>query len=125
MPGISFHHFALAFDEQYRLIVKDLGLLCGIEVTYDKEGEGQRRNFCWIVGGHKVPEERTTIVIKVHDDLKFQVVVFHHDVNLQLYMDNVVLFRRGTADIENLFLKSADSTFPRKPDVLLEHIHPA
>jgi hypothetical protein len=42
MRGISFHHFALTFDEQNRFIVKDLGSFCGTEVTYDKQGQGKR-----------------------------------------------------------------------------------
>ncbi|KAH8889939.1 kinase-like protein [Thozetella sp. PMI_491] len=102
MRGISSHHFALTLDEQYRPIVKDLGSLCGTEVIYDNEG-GRRRDFRWIVGGHGVPEKKMTIVIEVVKDLKFQIVVSHHDVNSQLYMDNVDQFRQGTVDTENLF----------------------
>ena len=45
VPGISFHHLALTFDQHNRPIVQDLGSLCGTEVTYDKEGQGVRSNF--------------------------------------------------------------------------------
>lgn len=102
MQGISFHHFALKFDDHYRPIVKDLGSLGGTEITYDKGGKGKRSDFVWIVGGHKVPNERKKIVITVNNYLRFQIVVSHHDITSQLYIDSVHRFRQGTANAENL-----------------------
>ncbi len=104
IPGISSHHFTLTFDELYRPIVKDFGSLCGINITYDNQGGEQRRDFRWIVGGHEVPCEKTAIIIEVvKSRLTFQIVVSHHDINSQLYMDSVDRFKRGTAGTENLF----------------------
>ena len=93
MTGLSYHHFALTFDNHNRLIVKDLGSLDGTEVIYDKQGKGKRSDFVWIVGGDKVPEEKEPIVINVNDHLKFQIVVSYYDIALQLYIDNVNSFR--------------------------------
>ena len=103
VPGISSHHFALTFDEHNRLIVKDLGSLYGTQVIYDNHGKGRRRDFRWIVGGHKVPERKGRIVIKITELLKFRIVVSHHNITSQVYIDNVNWFRQGIADAENLF----------------------
>ncbi|KAL2184991.1 kinase-like protein [Thermothelomyces heterothallicus CBS 203.75] len=99
---ISFHHFALTFDDHYRPIVKDLGSSNGTEVTYDTRGKGNRSNFVWIIGGHGTPQEIKTIVINVNKDLKFQIVVAHHDITSPQYIDNVNRFRQGMADAGNL-----------------------
>jgi hypothetical protein len=100
---ISFHHFALTFDDHYRPIVKDLGSANGTEVTYDTQGEGKRSDFVWIIGGHDVPQRMKAIVININKNLKFQIVVAHHDITSPRYIDNVNRFRHGTANAENLF----------------------
>lgn len=102
IQGISFHHFALTFDEQNRLIVKDLGSFSGTEVTYDRKGQGKRSNFVWIIGGHKTPKGMTSIVINVHDTLKFQIVVSDHEIQSAQYVDNINRFRQGAASMDNL-----------------------
>ncbi|AEO61522.1 hypothetical protein MYCTH_2311751 [Thermothelomyces thermophilus ATCC 42464] len=99
---ISFHHFALTFDDHYRPIVKDLGSSNGIEVTYNSRGKGNRSNFIWIIGGHRIPRYTETIVINVNKDLKFQIVVARHDITSPQYIDNVNRFRQGMADAGNL-----------------------
>ncbi len=103
MQGISYHHFALTFDDHIRPIVKDLESLDGTEVIYDKQGHGKRRDFIWIIGGHDVPQEKKSIVINANNHLKFQIVVAHHDITSQLYIDNVNRFRQGTVSADNLF----------------------
>lgn len=102
ISGVSFHHFALTFDQQNRPIVQDLGSLCGTEVTYDERGQGKRRNFRWVVGGDDTPNSAKTIIINIHNQLQFQIVIIHHDLTSQLYRENVDSFRRGTIDTENL-----------------------
>ncbi|KAK4151490.1 kinase-like domain protein [Chaetomidium leptoderma] len=101
--GFVFHHFALTFDDHYRPIIKDLGSFNGTEVTYDKQGEGKRSDFVWIIGGHEVPQEKKAIVININKNLKFQIVAAHHDITSPGYIDNVNRFRQGTANAENLF----------------------
>jgi hypothetical protein len=102
ISGISFHHCALTFDKHNRPILRDLGSLNGTAVTYDNEGKGFRSKFHWIIGGHNVPNEKNEIVIDLQEHLKFQIVVSHHDITSQLYIDNVSWFRQGTARAENL-----------------------
>jgi serine/threonine-protein kinase Chk2 len=102
VPGISFHHLAITFDQQSRPIVQDLGSLYGTEVTYDKEGQGARTNFVWIVGGHNIPRKKKNIIIRIHKHLKFLMVVYQHDKTSQQYIDNINRFNQGTADAENL-----------------------
>ncbi|KAK4243398.1 kinase-like domain-containing protein [Corynascus novoguineensis] len=103
IQSLSAHHFALTFDEHYRPIIKDLGSSNGTEVTYDKQGEGRRSDFVWIIGGHGIPQEKDIIVITINKNLKFQIVVARHDITSQRYIDNVNRFRQGTANAENLF----------------------
>ncbi|KAK3336978.1 kinase-like domain-containing protein [Cercophora scortea] len=102
IQSVSAHHFALTFDDHYRPIVKDLGSLNGTEVTYDDQGQGWRSDFVWIIGGHRVPSGKKTIVITINENLKFQMVVAHHDITSPQYIDNVNRFRQGTANAENL-----------------------
>ncbi|KAH6614517.1 protein kinase [Chaetomium sp. MPI-SDFR-AT-0129] len=102
IQSLSAHHFALTFDDHYRPIIKDLGSFNGTEVTYDKQGKGRRSDFVWVIGGHDIPQETYTIVITISPSLKFQIVVAHHDITSQQYIDNVNRFRQGTADAENL-----------------------
>ncbi|KAK3302817.1 kinase-like domain-containing protein, partial [Chaetomium strumarium] len=103
IPSFSAHHFALTFDDHHRPIIKDLGSYNGTEVTYDGVGEGRRSDFVWVIGGHDVPRKITTIVICVHESLKFQIVVTDHDITSPPYIDNVKRFRQGMANAESLF----------------------
>ena len=102
IQGISFHHFALTFDEQNRIVVRDLVSFTGTEVTYDSQGQGKRSGFVWIVGGHDTLEEKTSVVINVNTSLKFQIVVSRHDITSQQYVNDVNRFRQGIADMDNL-----------------------
>ncbi|UNI14821.1 Non-specific serine/threonine protein kinase [Purpureocillium takamizusanense] len=116
LKGISKHHFSLTFDDANRLIVRDWGSLLGTEVTYDAQGHGKRSNFRWIVGGDRNPEEKTSILIKVHGTVEFQVVAAKHDVKSPQYIDNVHRFRQGTATAEDLF---SDLDLPCRADTEL------
>ncbi|KAL2256261.1 hypothetical protein VTK26DRAFT_1918 [Humicola hyalothermophila] len=103
IQSLSAYHFALTFNDHYRPIVKDLGSSNGTEVTYNKQGKGRRSGFVWIIGGHRIPQEKNAIVITINENLKFQIVVARHDINSPQYIDNVNRFRQGTANAENLF----------------------
>ncbi|KAJ5007381.1 hypothetical protein K4K57_010796 [Colletotrichum sp. SAR 10_99] len=85
-----------------RLIVKDLGSLMGTEVTYDDEGHGKRSNFCWIIGGHKIPNEKH-ITISVGHTISFFISVPYHDITSPEHVDRVSHFLRGAAPTEVLF----------------------
>lgn len=100
---ISFHHFTLTFDTAKRLIVKDWGSLSGVEVTYDNEGRGRRRDFQWIVGGDVTLTHKEAIIINLRDTIKFQVVPNDHDIAEQPYIDKVNLFCKGRLTAPELF----------------------
>ena len=89
LPGIGVHHFAITFDEQYRIVVKDLDSTGGTEVTFNGHGSGRLREFSWVVGGDILSQLYTEIVINVNDILKFQIVVADHDIMSPLYIYNV------------------------------------
>ena len=42
------------------------------------------------------------MVITIHDCFKFLMVVYHHEVTSQQYIDNINRFRQGTADADHL-----------------------
>ncbi|KND93537.1 Serine/threonine-protein kinase RAD53 [Tolypocladium ophioglossoides CBS 100239] len=116
IKSLSYHHFGLTFDDDRRLIVKDWGSLAGTEVTYDGEGEGKRRGFCWIVGGNRVPHNKKNITITIDNTVQFRIVAAHHDVASQAYIDKVDRFRQGTATAEDLF---GNLDLPQRPDTEL------
>ena len=96
-PGLSGFHFSISFDDQWRLIVKDLNSTHGTQVTYgDKgKGEGLRRNFQWIVDGVDVLSSGP-IVIRVHDKLSFHLVPEKHDMTKREIKAKVDAFRQGS-----------------------------
>ncbi len=102
VPGISFHQLTITFDQHNRPIVQDLASLHGTEVTYDNEGKGMRSDFVWIVGGHRVPQKKESIVIQVHKNFKLSLVIYQHETTSQQYIDNVNRFRHGTTDADRL-----------------------
>ncbi|QPH09512.1 hypothetical protein C2857_000318 [Epichloe festucae Fl1] len=114
LRGISRYHFSLTFDERGRFIVKDLHSLAGTEVTYDGEGGGRRRNFHWIVGGDHNAHKREKIIIKVHEDVQFQIVVAEHDVHSESYKAQVKEFCDGNTTTEEL---PSDLDIPLRPDM--------
>jgi hypothetical protein len=110
LPHISRRHCYLTFNEQRRLAVRDCSRH-GTIVTYDGKGgekrrliveydragrEKKRREFTWIIGGHRVPDHTETIVIQLHEDLKFQIVV-SKPAFIDAYLDNVDKFLKEAA----------------------------
>ncbi|KAM3456385.1 hypothetical protein MY3296_001664 [Beauveria thailandica] len=100
--GVSNVHFSLTFDESNRPIIKDLNSFMGTQVTYDGGGQGVRRDFRWIVGGHDTPREKKCIVITVPDTVSIQVVVQPFDIKSPAYVGGVGWFKQGTATTEAL-----------------------
>jgi hypothetical protein len=108
--GISDHHCAITFENDfndanvYRLVVRDLKSAYGTSVAYDeKASRNMRRDFRWIVSGHPVPEDMDPIVIELHKNLKFRIVVFAKDMKTQQSIDNVNWFLQGAVSMDDLF----------------------
>jgi hypothetical protein len=102
LPGVSAYHFALTFDANYRLIVRDLGSTYGTSVIYDGMGWGRWRSFDWIVGGSGFLQKVNTIVVKVNKFLQFRLVIPQHGVDSKSYRDRVDRFRAGVTDAEQV-----------------------
>ena len=102
LPGVSAYHFALTFDANYRLIVRDLGSSLGTTVIYDDMERGRWSLFDWIVGGSDFLQKVNTIVVKVTKFLQFRLVIPRHDVDSKSYRDRVDRFRAGTTDAEQV-----------------------
>ncbi|KAL9011296.1 MAG: hypothetical protein Q9173_003850 [Seirophora scorigena] len=102
LPGVSFFHFALTFDANYRLVVRDLGSTCGTMVIYDRLERARRSHFDWIVGGSDFLEGVSRIIVNIAKSIQFQLVVPRHDIQSESYKAKVDRFRAGTADTEQL-----------------------
>ncbi|KAL8902415.1 MAG: hypothetical protein Q9207_004736 [Kuettlingeria erythrocarpa] len=102
LPGVGFYHFTLTFDNNYCLVVRDLGSTCGTTVVYDGTGRGRWSNFNWIVGGSDFLKRVSLIVVKVTQFVQFQLVIPRHDSGSKSYQDKVDRFCAGTADVEQL-----------------------
>ena len=89
---VSRQHCYITFDEHRRLIVQDISSR-GTIVTYHGKGGQKRRGFTWIIGGHKVPDEKEAIVIEIAPKLRFQIIVSKEHPKRDLFFDNVDQFR--------------------------------
>lgn len=102
LPAVGFYHLALAFNQDYCLVVQDLGSTCGTTVVYGRTERGRWSSFPWIVGGSDFLKGVSPIIVKVSQFLQFRLVVPQHDVRSKSYRDKVDRFRAGTADTEPL-----------------------
>jgi serine/threonine-protein kinase Chk2 len=106
--GLSKRHFALTYkrteiDERYHLIVRDLKSTHGTTVAYDRKGRDKRRSkFDWIVDGFDLPNQTKNLIVQLHQNLSFRIIVNHHDITSPIYIDNVERFRQGAANLQNL-----------------------
>ncbi|KAI9690114.1 MAG: hypothetical protein M1822_009075 [Bathelium mastoideum] len=129
LPGISFHHFSVTFNNSFHLVVQDLNSRIGTSVIYGDEDGGPRIDFQWIVGGDEILKEKERITIRVTQDLQFRIVVKACDINSEAFRAKVDRFRAGTAGLEDMFgdigvrdptqLPSAVRT-PSNGDIFLE-----
>lgn len=102
LANVGFYHFALTFDDDYRLIVRDLGSTCGTSVTYGRKERGRWSKFDWIVGGSDFLKGVSPIVVNVCQRVQFRLVIPQHNVQSKSYRDKVDRFRAGTADPDHL-----------------------
>jgi len=101
LQGISSFHFALTFDANYRLVVRDQSTV-GTTVIYDNLEHTRRQNFDWIVGGSNFLEGVSRIVVKVVKLLQFRLVVPRHNIHCESYKAKVDRFCAGMADTDQL-----------------------
>lgn len=102
LPAVGFFHFALTFDDNYCLVVRDLGSKYGTTVIYGRSERGRWSSFDWIVSGSDFLKEVDPIIVKVSQFLQFRLVIPRHNVQSKAYRDKVDRFRAGTADSEHL-----------------------
>ncbi|KAI3532307.1 hypothetical protein CABS02_13892 [Colletotrichum abscissum] len=101
--GVSNVHFSLTFDQYYRPIIRDLGSLVGTEVTYDRDGQGIRRQFQWIIYGHDIPQRKESIVVTIPRIMSFRVIVPFHNIESPEYILAVDIFKQGKEMTDELF----------------------
>ncbi|EGX94716.1 protein kinase [Cordyceps militaris CM01] len=105
--SISAHHFSITFDEQYRLIVRDLNSTAGTEVIFGKDvghisAKFPRRNFQWLVEGScRMPSSK--VVIRVGLKLSFYLVPETQSMPQTEYKMKVDNFRQGSGTAQALF----------------------
>ncbi len=97
---ISGRHCYICFDAKRRLVVRDYSTH-GTIVTYDEKGGEKRRNFTWIIGGHRSQDRTEEIILEIHKDLKFQIVVSTPRFP-DLLLANIDQFRAEVAETDKL-----------------------
>lgn len=109
LEGLAAVHCAIAFNADGQLILRDLQDAAGQRrgknksrfprgtmVAYNGKGENKRRcGFTWILSGGEFPERNQPMIISLHQNLQFQIIVAKPNVYSPLYKDNVDLFRSG------------------------------
>lgn len=103
LNSLASRQCALTFDEQRRLVVKDLcrnGRSSGTAVTYGGQDHQAQSQSTWIISGNRFSTDNQPIVLSLHDNLKFQIVVAQYDIDAAAYQENVSQFhQRVSADV--------------------------
>ena len=102
LPTVGFFHFALTFDNNYCLVVRDLRSTFGTTVIYQRTERGRWSNFDWVVGGSDFLRGISPIIVKVSQFLQFRLIIPQHNIQSKSYRDKVDRFRAGTAEPEHL-----------------------
>ncbi len=108
LAGIAPYHCSITFDAQQRLILKDLqtpedrrrpkgipDFVPGTAVTYNGKGGQKRCVFTWILAGHVFVADNQPVILALHDELKFEIVVAPQDMASSSYKDKVTRFLAG------------------------------
>ncbi|KAL8310410.1 hypothetical protein RB597_010310 [Gaeumannomyces tritici] len=116
--GVSRYHFAFLFDDQNRLVVRDLGSTTGTSVTYNGRCEERRVDFSWIVGGDEDVED-TTIKILVGQKIQFELAVPAFNKASTEHISNVAKFnnpeRGDIKDLDSLLEANGLGNLNRQP----------
>jgi hypothetical protein len=110
--GIS-NHCAITFDDQNRLILRDLGSTNGTMVLYNGH-EHKRRNFDWIIGGDPVTKN-LIIEFKISGIFKFRLVATSYDAKDPQHAQRVARFRAGKRPADARLQALGLSPAPTKP----------
>ena len=108
LRSISWYHFALTFDHENRLVVRDLGSKLGTRVLYGSLSEEGERGIGvdFSAEGPDILGGRPPI-LKFESDVQFLLVVPRHDITSSRYLANVARFREGSAETADLFADMA------------------
>lgn len=100
--GVSAFHLAFTLDDQYKLIVMDLGSTGGTKVTYNGEDGERLSSFDWLLQGTSIRRGKPP-VLNITDLVQFKFIVPPHDITSPDYVGRVEKFRVGKADPDDLF----------------------
>lgn len=102
LAGIAPRHCAITFDDRGRLMLQDLQdppkKPGGIAVIYGNVGGQKCGDSTWILSGDHFATRNTPIVITLHRNLKFKIVVAHHDTYSAQYREKVAQFAARVVD---------------------------
>ncbi|KAI5923992.1 kinase-like domain-containing protein [Camillea tinctor] len=102
--GVANYHGVFTFDENQRLIYRDLGSLSGSKVDYTDIGEYcnteslWRRDFHWIIGGHKFLKNEQITTIELGRSFKIEIVVNQNNFSGLAFEEYITRFRNGIED---------------------------
>jgi hypothetical protein len=97
LPGVSRQHCYISFDDQQRLILKDISRR-GTAVWYDGSSTGDRPQGSWMLGNGGTsgfPERVKKIVLDIQS-IRFQIVVKEPSADLEAYTRRVDDFLKAT-----------------------------
>lgn len=75
LSAVGIYHSALTFDDNYCLVIQDLGSTCGTTVAYGLTERGRWSKFDWIVGWSNFLMGVSPIVVEVSPFLQFRLVI--------------------------------------------------
>lgn len=126
--AVSPRHCAITFDDEGRLILRDLGSDFGTGVSYERPdkqstfigeerllrlrsigdmedaGDRFRRRFTWILGGDTfIKTQQPNITICIGEYIRLRIVPVDHDLTLDLYLQKMRGFRAGCNELARRF----------------------
>ncbi|KAI1313153.1 kinase-like domain-containing protein [Xylaria venustula] len=104
VPGVSYRHFSLTFNDDYCLVVRDLKSTVGTTVSYGGKEVGPFFDTERVVGGSDfLRGKNQPIVIKATARVQFRLVVEPFDPSSKEFRDGVDRYRAGSGQLEEIF----------------------
>ncbi|KAK4196399.1 hypothetical protein QBC40DRAFT_183610 [Triangularia verruculosa] len=104
VPGVSYRHFSLTFNDDYCLVVRDLQSARGTTVNYGGKEIGPFIGTECIVGGSDFLRGKDQpIIIKATRRVQFRLVVEPFDPSSKEFRDGVDRYRAGSGQLEEIF----------------------
>lgn len=103
MPGVSYRHFSLTFNDDYFLVVKDLKSSAGTSVIYGTKVEGPFFDSERVVAGPNFFRGGDQpIIISATSRVQFRLVVEPFDPQSKVFRDKVDRYRAASGELDEI-----------------------